>query len=740
MVALDWVVIGGFDCGCNAGQWTGEHAGCKRATSRYRGKDGRQTVCGAGPGAGAPLYTLTFDNPNGTDVVLDKITDTLPADFVFVGMHPTSDWLEGPVDDVEPEIVWQGPVVIPASGSLSLVYSVFVPETVPVSSTEYENTVEAVQADGASVGPDSVGLLVGMAEVQVAKTADPERVQPGDNVVYTVVLANSGIVPATVDEINDTFDPSLTFVGMVVGSDIGGPDDPNANPLVWTGPFEVPAEGSLTLKYELQTSAVSGWSWPENQVEVLTDGETMTAAETILVGPSTVYLYLPSAARDFKPAYFEVVKTASTDVVATGNSVDYTVTIQNVGDTVGTLLNIYDDLPPGFSFVQMIVGTSDIDDLPAGTDLLTWSGTWDLQPGETITLVYRIQASATAGVYVNAATVTASNAAVPMEPAIATVHVEAPITGLAASNDSPTMEGQATNLWATIATGSNVSFEWDFGDLTPQGGGSPTNHVYPAEGVYTATVTASNAIGQQQATTQVTIEEGVLLEDHFENGIGLWTPFLNYWRLYEGQWYWGENDGVGGSGAATNHRNPINHDKKEAEDALLMYLGEGAEGWTDYRIEAKINIRTENHPHGLWVRGQYEDVGDSDPAGWVTGYYIMVGGGVDRDSHYVSLKQLQTLTDCWDNACNNPQNLYDFNNPHELTFTRKDGNLTRWAWHTVIVEVRGANIKVWLNGVQYIDYTDEKEPFLTGTVGLKVYKAETVSFDDVIVTPLQPLD
>ena len=175
-----------------------------------------------------------------------------------------------------------------------------------------------------------------------------------------------------------------------------------------------------------------------------------------------------------------------------------------------------------------------------------------------------------------------------------------------------------------------------------------------------------------------------------------------------------------------------------------MYLGEGAEEWTDYRMEAKINIRTENHPHGLWVRGQYEDVGDADPAGWVTGYYIMIGGGADKDSHYVSLKQLQTEEDCWGNACDNLHNLYDFNNPHELTYTRKDGNLTRWAWHTLRVDVRnvpgGTNIQVWLNGVQYIDYTDEKEPFLTGTVGLKTYKAETVSFDDVIVTPLEPLD
>jgi hypothetical protein len=41
-----------------------------------------------------------------------------------------------------------------------------------------------------------------------------------------------------------------------------------------------------------------------------------------------------------------------------------------------------------------------------------------------------------------------------------------------------------------------------------------------------------------------------------------------------------------------------------------------------------------------------------------------------------------------------------------------------------------------LNGNLYIDFTDPKEPFLTGTVGFKTYKADTVTFDDVVITPL----
>jgi hypothetical protein len=47
---------------------------------------------------------------------------------------------------------------------------------------------------------------------------------------------------------------------------------------------------------------------------------------------------------------------------------------------------------------------------------------------------------------------------------------------------------------------------WDFGD-GDIGSGAETTHVYPAEGVYTATVTATNARGGATASTVVSITE-----------------------------------------------------------------------------------------------------------------------------------------------------------------------------------------------------------------------------------------
>lgn len=81
---------------------------------------------------------------------------------------------------------------------------------------------------------------------------------------------------------------------------------------------------------------------------------------------------------------------------------------------------------------------------------------------------------------------------------------ERPITGLTADNDGPVVIGDDVNLSASLAGGTNVTFDWDFGDGNADSGATP-NHLYAAPGVYTVTVTASNSVSSEQATTEVQV-------------------------------------------------------------------------------------------------------------------------------------------------------------------------------------------------------------------------------------------
>lgn len=82
--------------------------------------------------------------------------------------------------------------------------------------------------------------------------------------------------------------------------------------------------------------------------------------------------------------------------------------------------------------------------------------------------------------------------------------IDVAISGLAAANDSPTLLGNTTHLFATVSGGTNIQYTWAFGDGSYGNGASPA-HVYPAAGNYTAVVTATNSNNLQTASTLVTI-------------------------------------------------------------------------------------------------------------------------------------------------------------------------------------------------------------------------------------------
>lgn len=81
-----------------------------------------------------------------------------------------------------------------------------------------------------------------------------------------------------------------------------------------------------------------------------------------------------------------------------------------------------------------------------------------------------------------------------------------PITGLQATNDSPTPLGRLTTLMATITSGNSVDYAWAYGD-GDVGSGALVTHIYPAIDTYTAVVTASNSLSLLTATTTVVIQE-----------------------------------------------------------------------------------------------------------------------------------------------------------------------------------------------------------------------------------------
>ena len=193
------------------------------------------------------------------------------------------------------------------------------------------------------------------------------------------------------------------------------------------------------------------------------------------------------------PDVYTAVVTASNSVSIVTATTTVTVTVT---DVVIEGLTAVNSSPTELGTAAFLTAT-----ITAGSNV---SYAWDFGDGTagagaTVSHVY-----ASLGVYT--AVVTSSNSVSSMTATTVVTITDAVIEGLMVVNDSPTPLGNHTTLAATISSGSNVSYTWDFGDSS-QETGATVSHVYANLGVYTAVVTATNSINTLTATTTVTVTD-----------------------------------------------------------------------------------------------------------------------------------------------------------------------------------------------------------------------------------------
>jgi PKD repeat protein len=75
---------------------------------------------------------------------------------------------------------------------------------------------------------------------------------------------------------------------------------------------------------------------------------------------------------------------------------------------------------------------------------------------------------------------------------------------LRAANSGPIAAGLTVFFSATIGSGTNPVYQWNFGD-GKFGSKAVANHIYLQSGIYTAIVTATNTAGALSAPTTVTV-------------------------------------------------------------------------------------------------------------------------------------------------------------------------------------------------------------------------------------------
>lgn len=136
-----------------------------------------------------------------------------------------------------------------------------------------------------------------------------------------------------------------------------------------------------------------------------------------------------------------------------------------------------------------------------------------------------------------------------------------PIVGLSATGSAAGTVGETLAFSATVESGDDIVYEWDFGD----GGGATgaaVTHVYTVAGSYTATVSAINPVSEVSATVQVTIDsdylpiEGLSASYNGPTTIGEETLFSASVTSGSGpiSYAWDFGDGTSATGQVVTHR------------------------------------------------------------------------------------------------------------------------------------------------------------------------------------------
>jgi hypothetical protein len=284
---------------------------------------------------------------------------------------------------------------------------------------------------------------------------------------------------------------SLTARGILTGTltnngalSVGG----SAGTLSITGSYQQGATGALNMElggnnpgeYDLlevgtvanlagalNVTEINGYSLVGNNLDIITYASRSGSFTTLNLPPSGEVSYGPNALN-----------------VRAGGAPS-SVTIDGPANGVIDQTYVYTaTVSPSNATPPLIYAWDPAPDSGQGTNVASY--TWSLVGNKTITA-------------------TVSNAFGSVFDTQSVSILDVPISGLEAENDSPHLLGLTTEFSATLDAGTNVSFEWDFGDGSPAGSGVFTGHDYLNEGTYTAVVTATNTSGSAITSTQVTI-------------------------------------------------------------------------------------------------------------------------------------------------------------------------------------------------------------------------------------------
>ncbi|MDD1370390.1 DUF11 domain-containing protein, partial [Bacillus sp. MHSD17] len=179
------------------------------------------------------------------------------------------------------------------------------------------------------------------------KIGDKTFATIGDTITYTTTITNTGNIPAN----NAIFsDPLPSWTQFVAGSVIvDGTPLPSASIINGVGINTISPNQTVTIIFQVQIVSNPTTFTPELQNLGFVNFQ-YNVGNALLAQPGNVETNV--FVTSINTAILSAVKTANTAFANIGDTITYTVSIQNNGNTNATNVNFSDPVPTGTTFVE----------------------------------------------------------------------------------------------------------------------------------------------------------------------------------------------------------------------------------------------------------------------------------------------------------------------------------------------------------------------------------------------------